>query len=209
MKLYYDISTCSLTPHIVLREAGLEFDLEWVDLKSLKTASSADFNQINPKSYVPVLELDDGQFLTEGAPMVQYIADLALETNLIPPVGSIERYRVAEWLTFISVELHRVFTPLFSSDFPTGILEAARKNLFGRFDYLAEHLAERQYLLGDRFTVADTHCLTILNWGQFVDVDLSPWPALTSYVERVKARPKVQEAMQAEAANYQGAKLDG
>ena len=105
MKLYYDISTCSLTPHIVLREAGLEFDLEWVDLKSLKTASSADFNQINPKSYVPVLELDDGQFLTEGAPMVQYIADLALETNLIPPVGSIERYRVVEWLTVISAKL--------------------------------------------------------------------------------------------------------
>ena len=209
MKLYYDVSACSLSPHIVLREAGLEFDLEWVDLKSLKTASSADFNQINPKSYVPVLELDDGQFLTEGAPMVQYIADLALETNLIPPVGSIERYRVVEWLTFISAELHRGFTPLFSSDLPVGILEATRKNLFGRFDYLAEHLADRQYLLGDSFTVADAYCFTILNWGQFVDVDLSPWPALTSYVECVKARPKVQEAMQAEAANYQGAKLDG
>tara|TARA_B100000315_G_C14592187_1_gene596530 strand:+ start:2684 stop:3313 length:630 start_codon:yes stop_codon:yes gene_type:complete len=209
MKLYYDVSACSLSPHIVLREAGLEFELEWVDLKTLRTASGADFSQINPKGYVPVLELDDGQILTEGAPMVQYIADLAPKSNLIPPVGSIERYRVAEWLTFTLAELHRGFTPLFSSDLPADILDSARQRLYGRFDYLAKHLDGKPYLLGDTFTVADAYCFTILNWAQFVDVDMSRWPTLETYVERVKARPKVQEAMQAEKMDYQGANQNG
>jgi len=209
MKLYYDVSACSLSPHIVLREAGLEFELEWVDLKSLTTASGADFSRINLKGYVPVLELDNGEILTEGAPMVQYIADLAPDANLIPPVGSIERYRVAEWLTFTSAELHRGFTPLFSSDLPVELRAATLKKLEGRFDYLAEHLADQQFLLGDQFTVADAYCFTILNWSQFVDIDLSPWPVLIAYVERVKARPKVQEAMQAEEKDHQGALQNG
>ncbi|MAF50385.1 MAG: glutathione transferase GstA [Rhodospirillales bacterium] len=204
MKLYYDVSACSLSPHIVLREAGLEFDLEWVDLKNLKTASGGDFNLINPKGYVPVLELDDGQFLTEGAPLVQYIADLVPETNLIPSIGSIERYRVSEWLAFTSAELHRGFTPLFSADLPADVLDAARRRLFERFDYLANHLVDNMFLMDNTFTVADAYCFTILNWAQFVDVEMSPWPALESYVERVKARPKVQEAMRAEELDFQG-----
>ena len=204
MKLYYDVSACSLSPHIVLREAGLEFELEWVDLKSLTTASGADFSRINPKGYVPVLELDNGEILTEGAPMVQYIADLAPATKLIPPVGSIERYRVAEWLTFTSAELHRGFTPLFSSDLPAELRATTLKKLAGRFDFLAEHLAEQQYLIGENFTVADAYCFTILNWSQFVEIDMSPWPVLESYIKRVKARPKVQEAMLAEEKDHQG-----
>jgi glutathione S-transferase len=203
MKLYYDVSACSMSPHIVLREAGLDFELEWVDLKKLKTATGADFNRINPKGYVPVLELDDGQILTEGAPMVQYIADLAPDANLIPPVGSIERYRVSEWLAFTSAELHRGFTPLFSSDLPVDIRNAALKKLQSRFDYLEVHLTEDLYLVGDAFTVADAYCYTILNWAKFVDVDMSPWSKIVSYVERVGTRPKVLEAIQAEykAAN--------
>ena len=206
MKLYYDLSACSLSPHIVLREAGLKFDLEWVDLKNLKTASGNDFNHISPKGYVPVLELDDGQFLTEGAPLVQYIADLAPEKKLIPPIGSIERYRVAEWLSFTSAELHRGFTPLFNKDLPSELLNAARKKLFGQFDYLEAYLKGRKYLMGDNFTVADAYCFTILNWDQFVDLRLDRWPALKTYVARIKARSKAQEAMQAEEKNFQGVK---
>ncbi len=209
MKLYYDVSACSLSPHIVLRETGLEFELEWVDLKTLTTASGADFRKINPKGYVPVLELDDGQILTEGAPMVQYIADLVPDANLIPPIGSIERYRVAEWLSFTSAELHRGYTPLFNSNLPDDLRSAAVNKLEGRFEYITEHLAAQPYLLGDQFTVADAYCFTILNWAKFVDLDMSAWPTLVAYAERVKARPKVQEAMQAEIKDYPGPQQNG
>ena len=150
------------------------------------------------------MELDDGQFLTEGVPLVQYIADLVPEANLIPSIGSIERYRVSEWLTFTSSELHRGFTPLFSADLPADVLDAARRRLFERFDYLANHLVDNMFLTDNTFTVADAYCFTILNWAQFVDLEMSRWPALESYVERVKARPKVQEAMRAEELDFQG-----
>jgi len=202
VKLYFDVSACSLSPHIVLREAGLDFELEWVDLKTLKTASGADFTNINPKGYVPVLELEDGQILTEGAPMVQYIADQAPDANLVPPEGSIKRYRVAEWLTFTSSELHRGFTPLFNSNLPVEIRQATLNRLHKHFDFLESHLCENVFLVGDSFTVADAYCFTILNWAWagFVEVDLKPWPNIVAYIENIASRPKVQEAMAAEKA---------
>lgn len=198
MKLYFDVSACSLSPHIVLREAGLKFELEWVDLKTLTTATGADFSCINPKGYVPVLELDDGTILTEGAPMVQYIADLAPEADLIPPIGSIDRYRVAEWLTFTSSELHRGFTPLFNSALPESVRDATLKRLHRHFDLLERHFSQNLYLMGEKFTVADAYCFTILNWAGYVKLDLEPWPQIRAYVENMASRPKVQEAMNAE-----------
>ena len=198
MKLYFSPGACSLSPHIALREAGLGFDLEQVDLGTKKTKAGADFTQVNPKGMVPVLRLDDGAYLTEGPAIVQYIADKAPATGLAPANGTIERYRLQEWLNYITSELHKGFTPLFKANTPDDYKPIARENLVARFDYLNRHLANRQYLMGDRFTVADAYCFTVVSWSKYQNIALDRWPNLKAYADRVAARPKVQEALKAE-----------
>ena len=198
MKLYYSPGACSLAPHMALREAGLVFELEQVDLGTRKTATGADFTAINPKGYVPCLQLDNGAILTECAVLLQWIADQKPALGLIPAAGSFERYQVLEVLNFIATELHKGFGPLFNPEFPEAGRKIAIDNLGKRLDLLDRELARRQFVCGDRFTVADCYLATILGWARFVKLDLAPWPNLTGYLERVRARPAVQETFKAE-----------
>jgi glutathione S-transferase len=198
MKLYFSPGACSLSPHIVLREAGLAFDTEKVDLGSKKTASGADYKTINPKGSVPALQLDDGQVLTEGPAIVQYLADLVPEKQLAPAMGSMERYRLIEWLNFISTELHKGFSPLFNPKTPDATKTMAQEALAARFDLVAAKLEQSEYLTGSQFTVADAYLFTVTRWSQYVGIDLGRWPALQRYLERVAARPAVNAALLAE-----------
>jgi glutathione S-transferase len=198
MKLYYSPAACSLSPHIVLREAGLEFELERVDTKTKRTASGADYLALNGKGYVPLLELDDGRRLTEGPVIAQYIADLKPESGLAPANGTWERYQVQEWLNFVTSELHKQFSPLFRPDVADEVKKYARANLAKRAEWLGKQLEGRTYLVGERFTIADSYLFVVLNWARFTDVDLTPWPVIGKFLERVAARPKVQEALKAE-----------
>ena len=201
MKLYFSPSACSLSPHIALREAGINFQLVKVDLKNRKlSADGGDFTKINPKGYVPVLELDDGSLLTEGPAIVQYIADQKPEAGLAPTPGALERYRLQEWLTFINSEIHQGFSPLFNPTTPDGYKALARENLNGRLAFVAEHLAKNDFLLGERFSVADGYLFTVLNWTQWTGIDLAQWPSLVAFQERVGSRPAVKAALAAEAA---------
>ncbi|MGD0490359.1 MAG: glutathione transferase GstA [Steroidobacteraceae bacterium] len=198
MKLYFSPGACSLSPRIVLTEAGLPFTAEKVDLKSKKTASGADYFAVNAKGAVPALELDDGQVLTEGPAIVQYLADLKPDSGLAPRAGSFERYRLMEILNFITSEVHKGFSPLFKPDLPPEVRKTAVDNLAKKFDWLSTHLGGRKFLLGDAFTVADAYLFTVLRWSGAVHVDLAKWPVLTAYVARVGERPKVKEALHAE-----------
>jgi len=198
MKLYYSPGACSLSPHIVLREAGMTFDLEQVDLKTRRTKGGADFTAVNAKGYVPALQLDDGQVLTEGPAIVQYVADQRPDSRLAPPAGTLERSRLQEWLNFITSELHKSFSPLFNPAAVAEWKQAAADNLARRCEYVAGRLAGRNYLLGDTFSVADAYLFTVLGWSKFVKFDLARWPVLEAYLARVGARPKVQEALRAE-----------
>lgn len=198
MKLYYKAGACSLSPHIVLREAGLPFELESVDLATKKTGSGGDYLGFNPKGYVPALLLDDGQLLTEGPVIVQYIADRVPEKNLAPPAGSMERYRLMEALNFIGTELHKGFSPLFNPKATEEWKSFARALLAKRIGLVAQQLEGRDYLLGANFSVADAYLFTVLGWAGYVKLDLSAWPVLKSYLARVAARPAVQAAMAAE-----------
>ena len=198
MKLYFAPGACSLSPHIVLRESGAQFDLEQVNNQEKKTKSGTDYWTINPKGQVPVLELDNGERLTEGPVIVQYIADKQPASGLVPPAGTSERYRVQEWLNFTTSELHKTFGPMFRPTTPDAYKVISKENLGKRFDWLNQQLAGRQYLMGDKFTVADAYLFTVLRWSSRVDIDLAKWPNLKAYADRVAARPKVQEAMKVE-----------
>ncbi len=198
MKLYYSPGACSLSPHIVLCETGLDFTIEKVNLRTKETESGRDFSAINPKGYVPALELDDGEVLTEGPAIVQYVADLAPEKKLIPPAGTLARARVQEWLNFIGTELHKNFTPLFNPASTDDIRNAAQANIARRLPIAATALDAHPYLIGDSFSVADAYLFTVLSWTGFVKVDITPWPSLAAFVERMKARPGVQAALAAE-----------
>ena len=199
MKLYYFPGACSLSPHIVAREAGLPIDLVKVDIKhGNKLADGTDFTTINSKGYVPVLELDDGQRLTEGPAIVQYLADRKPESGLAPPAGSMARYRLQEWLNFITSEIHKVFSPMFNPASSEDSKREARETLTRRFDWLSAQLAGKSYLMDEQFTVADAYLFTVLNWSRRTDIDLGRWPVLQDYVARVAARPKVLEAMKVE-----------
>jgi glutathione S-transferase len=199
MKLYYSPGACSLSPHIALREAQLPFELVKKDLHSQKLADGSDFRDINPKGYVPVLVLDDGQILTEGPAIVQYIADRVPEKRLAPPAGTMERVRLQEWLNYITSELHKTFGPLFNKQASEDWKAAARALLDRRIDYVEKTLADRRdYLMGDTFTVADCYLFTVLNWAHWVKIDLSRWPNVSAYMKRVASRPSVQEALRAE-----------
>ena len=197
MKLYYAPGACSFAPHIALREAGLPYEAVKVDLRKHTLADGTDYYSINPKGYVPLLELDDGQRLSEVAVILQYIADRKPGT-LAPAFGSLERYRVMEWLNFISSEVHKQFGPLWYPDTPEATKAKQHAVLAKRFAHLEETLARQPYLTGDRFTIADAYLHTILNWTGFLKVDLAPYPALQQFQARVGARPAVQAAHQVE-----------
>ena len=198
MKLYYSPGACSLSPHIVACEAGIPVELEKVDLASHKTEKGQDFMAINPKGYVPALRLDDGSVLTEGPAIVQYLADQKPATGLAPAAGSIDRYRLQEWLTFIGTELHKSFGTLFNKASSDDAKQTAKANIGKRLTYLNEQLASRQFLLDGKFTVADAYAFTIVNWTNFVGIDLKPYANLTAYMARVGGRPGVQEALKSE-----------
>jgi glutathione S-transferase len=198
MKLYFAPGACSLSPHIALREAGLKFDLEKVDLKAKRTEGGADYTSVNPKGYVPALTLDSGDVLTEAGTIVQYVADRKPEAKLAPANGTAERYRLQEWLNFLSTEIHKGTSPLFNPATPDAYKQMAKEKLTQRYDYLAKELAKKSFLMGETFTVADGYLFTLLNWTKFVNIDLAQWPALQAYYGRIAARPAVQAAMLAE-----------
>jgi glutathione S-transferase len=201
MKLYYAPGACSLSPHIVAREAGIALDFERIDLRANphRTETGADFTAINPKGSVPALRLDDGQLLTEGPAIVQYLADLAPASGLAPAAGTLERYRLQEWLTFIGTELHKMFSPwLFHPEYGERAAQVAREKIAQRFAFLDAHLALHPYLLGPGFSAADAYAFTIVSWARLKRIDLAPFPHLQRYMDRIAARPKVREAMQAE-----------
>jgi len=200
MKLYFSPGACALHPQIALREAGLKFDLVRVDLRAHKLHDGTDFYGINPKGYVPVLELDDGSRLTEGAVIDQYVADKNPGAKILPPVGSLERIRTQEWLHFIGTELHKQFSPLFNPQLPDADKAAQRKKIGGRFDYVQKELGDKPFLLGDTFTVADAYLFNMLRWTQFTGIDLAGWPGLSAYFARVEGRPSVKASLEAEKA---------
>jgi glutathione S-transferase len=198
MKLYYAPYTCSLSPHIVLRELGLPFELVRVDNQTKQTADHRDFRTINPKGYVAALELDDGRVLTEGPAIVQYLADLKPEIGLAPRPDSWPRVRLQEWLNFVSSEIHAGSAPLFNAALPEEAKAFFREKLFKRFDYLQSILEQQDYLASSSFNVVDAYLFTVLGWCRFFCIDLGRWPALSAYVKRVGSRPAVQAALHAE-----------
>lgn len=198
MKLYYAPGACSLAVHIALREAGHGFELDKVDLAGKTTADGEDYRHVNGKGYVPALRLDDGQVLTEAAVILQYLADLKPGANLAPAAGSLARYRLMEWLNFISSEIHKTLGALFN-EHATAEWRADRIALFGRrADWLAGRLAGQPYLMGGGFSIADAYLYTVLRWCRLFQIDLAPWPVLLDYMARIAARPAVQAAMTAE-----------
>jgi glutathione S-transferase len=205
MKLFFSPGACSLSPHIVIRELGLPVEVERIDGRTHKTASGADFYAINPKGQVPTLLLDDGQVLTEGAVIVQYLADRKPEAKLIPAAGSMERYRLQEWLNFVGTELHKTMSPLFNSKLPDEIRQNTKERLATRFDFVAKQLAKTPFLTGESFTVADAYAFTILRWTQRFEIDLGRWPAIIAFMARVDDRPAVKAALEVEAAARQAA----
>jgi glutathione S-transferase len=198
VKLFYAPGACSLSPHIVLRESGAQFEAEKVDLAAKRTAAGTDYRAINPKGAVPALQLDDGQVLTEGSAIVQYLADRKPQSGLAPAAGTIERYRLQEWLNYIASEIHKGFSPLFNAKLANEAKQVFKDNLAPRFDFLSRSLQGKDYLMASGFTVADAYLFTILRWTKRFAIDLGKWPVLTAYVERVAARPAVQAALKAE-----------
>jgi glutathione S-transferase len=198
MKLYYSSGACSLAPHIVLREAGLPFEAEKVDLRSKKTESGGDYLAVNPKGAVPALQLDDGQVLTEGPAIVQYLADQKPEAGLAPQNGTLSRYRLQEWLNFVSTELHKGFAPLFNPALPEEAKKITKEGLVKKIEHLDRHLAGNPYLMGQGFTVVDAYAFTVLNWAKMFEIDLGSYPNVSAFMGRVAERPSAQAAMKAE-----------
>lgn len=198
MKLYYAAGACSLSPHIVALEAGIPVELIKVDNKAKRTASGEDFLHINPKGYVPALQLESGELLTEGPAIVQYLADLKPETGLAPANGTTARYRLQEMLGYINSELHKSYSPLFKPDTPDAVREERQAYLRKRYALLEQRLSKHDWLIGDQFTAADAYLFTVTNWAQHVKLDLSDFPAIVAFQQRVASRPKVQSALQAE-----------
>lgn len=199
MKLYYAPGACSLSPHIALREAGLPFTLERVDTRTGQTETGVDYSTINPRRYVPALRLDDGEVLTEGAAIVQYIADLAPEAELAPKAGTLARARLQEELNFIASELHKAFAPLFRAATTEDGEREAKAQIGRRFDDVEHKLADgRSHLLGERFSVADGYLFVVTNWARHKGIALDPWPKLQAFMARVGERETVQQAMRTE-----------
>jgi glutathione S-transferase len=200
MRLFLTPHACSLAVDIVAREAGIPLELVWVDVRAKKLKDGADYFQINPKGQVPALQTNAGEYLTEGGVIVQYLADMKPESGLLPKEFGLGRYRVLEWLSFISSELHKGFTPLFRPTTPPEYRAIAVENLRKRLAWLDEVLASREYLQGGGFTVADAYCYTIVMWSRLHKIDLSEWSHLTRYLLRIESRDSVQAALAAEKA---------
>ena len=195
MKLYYAKSTCSLSPHIVLLEAGLPFTLEKIDFALKKMSDGTDYLTINNKGTVPALQLDDGNVLTEGPAIIQYLADQKPESALAPRAGTLERYRLMEILNYITSEVHKGFGPLFNPKISADWKASTIADLGKKFDWLSGFLGSKTYLMGSTFTVADAYLFTVLSWSEHVGIDLGKWPVLSAYHSRVAQRPKVREAL--------------
>lgn len=198
MKLYFSPGACSLSPHIVARELGIDLALEKVDTRTKKLSDDRDFLKINPKGYVPALELDDGSVLTEGPTIVQYLADKKPEAKLVPANGTVERYRVQEMLGYINSEIHKTYSPLFNPKITPELRQDRLDYLRKRYAVIEQALAGKSYLFGEGFTVADAYLHTVTRWATFVKVDLSEFPNLLAFQKRVAARPAVQAALAAE-----------
>jgi glutathione S-transferase len=198
MKLYYSPVACSLSPHIVLHESGLPFQAVLASTKTHKLLDGTDYYTLNPKGYVPLLELDDGSRLTEGPVIVQYIADLVPEKKLAPPAGTMARYRLQEWLNFITSELHKGIGGIFNPAMPEEAKALMRAKALDRLTYVDAQLEGKHYLLGDSFSVADAYLFTVANWAQFTGIDIAPLKNLGAFMARMAARPAVQQAMRAE-----------
>jgi glutathione S-transferase len=198
MKLYYMKGACSLASYISLNEAGIKFEPIKVDHGTHKTPDGEDFNAINTKGYVPALRLDNGELLTENVAVLQYIADLNPASKLAPAAGTLERYRLMEWLSYINSEVHKSFGPLFSSDVSEDVKKFARNSVTKRVDWLEKALGSKTFLMGEQFTVADAYLYVVLGWSSHVGIDLGRWPALKRHNERVAARPHVIAALKAE-----------
>ena len=195
MKLYYATGTCSLSPHIVLLEAGLPYTLEKIDFATKKTSAGIDYFTINSKGAVPALQLDDGEVLTEGPAIVQYLADQKPDTGLAPRAGTFERYRLMEILNYITSEVHKGFSPLFNPKISADWRASAQANLEKKFDWLSGFLKDKTFLMGNAFTVADAYLFTVLSWTRPVKIDLERWPVLKAYQSRIAPRPTVQRAL--------------
>jgi len=199
MRLYFAPGACSLSPHIVLREAGINAELEEVNLREKKTKSGADYLAVNPKGQVPTLTLDNGQSLTEGPAIVQYLADQKPDSGLAPRNGTLERYRLQEWLNFTTSELHKSFGALFQPTTPEDYKRIARENVAKRFAFVDQQLGRGgPFLMGSQFTVADAYMFVMCTWAGFMKIDLAQWPNLKAYEARVRERPKVQEVLREE-----------
>ena len=198
MKLYIWPGACSQAPHIVSREVGINLDLAPLDRTERRAPDGTLLSTINPKNQVPALVLDDGQVLTEVGVISQYLADRKPGNDVLPPSGTMDRYRVMEWLSFVSSELHKSFAPLFRPNTPDDYKTISKANLAQRFDWLEKVLDGKQYLTGDKFTVADAYLFVVSRWSPRVGIDLAKWPNLSAFIARVAARPKVQEALKAE-----------
>ncbi|MBM1169851.1 glutathione transferase GstA [Microvirga arabica] len=198
MKLYYYPGACSLAPHIVAREAGLALTIEKVDLANRTTETGANYLAVNPKGYVPALGLQDNSVLTEVSAIIQYLADAQTEKTLAPAAGSMERYRLLEWLGFISTEIHKGFGPLWNPATPDAVKAATKERLASRFAYLDETFAKQPFLMGDTFTIADAYLFTVVNWTNFHGIDISSFPNLQAFQARIASRPAVQQALEAE-----------
>ena len=199
MKLYYSPGACSLASHIVAHAAGIELQLDKVDMGSKQTASGQDFAAINPKGYVPALELDNGELLTEGTAIVQYLADLAPASGLAPANGTLPRYRLQEMLGYINSELHKNYSPLFNKQTSPDVRKEKEDALRKRYGLLETTLGKQSFLLGDGFTAADAYLFTVTNWSNYVKLDLAAFPNLLAFQQRVAALPAVQAALKAEA----------
>ncbi len=198
MKLYYSPGTCSLSPHIILNELGMKYEAEKVDLKTKKTESGKDYNTVAAKSSVPLLVLDNGEQLTEGAAIIQYLADLKPDMELAPKNGSFERVRLQETLNYIATELHKAHYPLFNPECGQAAVDVYTRKIKSAYDYLSNQLKGKPYLMGEQFTVADAYAFTVISWHKYVGIDLSPWTVLIDYQKKISERPAVQAAMQAE-----------
>jgi glutathione S-transferase len=201
MKLYFSPGACSLSPHIVARELGIELTLDKVDLGTKKTHDGKDFLAVNPKGYVPALQLDSGEVLTEGPAIVQYLADKKPESKLIPAAGSLERYRVLEMLGYINSEIHKTYGPMFNPKVTPEVRADREAYLRKRYALVEPQLAGKSYLFGEQFTVADAYLFTVTNWASFLKIDLAEFPNLVAFQARVAARPAVQAARAAEKAS--------
>ena len=205
MQLYYSPGACSLASHITLREAGLPVELKKTDTKTKKLEDGSDYFAINSKGSVPALKLDNGQVLTEGVALMQYIADQKPDSGLAPKNGTLERYRLQEWLNYVASEVHKSFSPLWNPTADPAVKKFTLDNLTRKFEWLNQQLTGKKYLTGDTFTIADSYLFTVINWTNFLNVDLSKYPAIKDFQARVAARPKVKEAMEAEGLTKKAA----